>query len=81
MIDAPAVARTARLIAQAIAGGARVISGGRPHGAYFDPTILTDVAREADVNCEEAFAPVVVVSTFNDLDDALARANDSRFGL
>jgi glyceraldehyde-3-phosphate dehydrogenase (NADP+) len=81
MIDAPAVARTERLIAEAIAGGARVISGGRPHGTFFEPTILTDVAREADANCEEAFAPVVVVSTFKDFDDALARANDSRFGL
>ena len=81
MIDPGAVARTADWIAKAVDGGARVVTGGKGRGAFFEPTILTDVPPDALVCVEEAFAPLVVVSTFRDFDAAIAEANDSRFGL
>jgi acyl-CoA reductase-like NAD-dependent aldehyde dehydrogenase len=81
MIDSPSIARTQAWVDEAVALGAKVVLGGGSNGPYFEPTILTDVPAQANICREEAFAPVVVVSTFRDFDDALARANDSRFGL
>ena len=81
MIDAGAVARTEDWIALAVAGGANVVAGGKAQGAFFEPTILTDVPPDALVCVDEAFAPLVVVSTFGDFQAAIATANDSRFGL
>jgi acyl-CoA reductase-like NAD-dependent aldehyde dehydrogenase len=61
--------------------GARIVTGGTADGAFFQPTILVDVPPDARVRVEEAFAPLVIVSTFDDFDAALAETNDSRFGL
>ena len=81
MIDQAAIARTESWIAEAVQRGARVITGGRAHGAGFEPTVLLDVPADATICTEEAFAPIVVVSTFTDFAAALKDANDSRFGL
>ncbi|HEY2916259.1 MAG TPA: aldehyde dehydrogenase family protein [Candidatus Limnocylindrales bacterium] len=81
MIDTGVVDRTERWIAEAVAGGARLLLAGRRDGQYLGPTILTDVPRTAALCTEEAFAPIVVVSRFTDFDAALAITNDSRFGL
>jgi acyl-CoA reductase-like NAD-dependent aldehyde dehydrogenase len=81
LIDATAVERTEAWIAEALSLGARVLLRGQRRGAYLDPTILADVPREARICRDEAFAPVVVVSTFGDFETALDSANDSRFGL
>ncbi|AUR06090.1 aldehyde dehydrogenase (plasmid) [Phaeobacter inhibens] len=75
------------LLHGAIAAGATVLCGGagRPDGmetGYFvKPTILADVARKAEVVRQEIFGPVIVLQPFEDLDDAIAMANDSEFGL
>ena len=65
--------------------GARVITGGRPRpdlGPYFyEPTILTGVTEEMLVAREETFGPVVSVYRVEDDDEAVVRANDSRYGL
>jgi glyceraldehyde-3-phosphate dehydrogenase (NADP+) len=81
MVDAAAVQRTTAWVDEAVARGARVLVGGSADGAFFPPTILEDVPRDAKVCTEEAFAPVVVLETFRDFRDAVARVNDSRFGL
>jgi glyceraldehyde-3-phosphate dehydrogenase (NADP+) len=81
MIDAGAVTRTTTWIADAVAGGARVLAGGHADGPFFEPTILADVPPTARVCVDEAFAPLVVVSRFTDFGAALRQANDSRFGL
>lgn len=81
MIDPGAVARTGRWVDEAVAAGGRVLLGGRGEGAYFPPTLLVDVPADAAICTEEAFAPVVVATRFDDFDDALAQVNDSRFGL
>ncbi len=81
MVDAAAVERTRRWVAEAVDRGARVLLGGEPRGAFFPPTILENVPRDASICTEEAFAPVVVLETFREFEDAVARVNDSRFGL
>jgi acyl-CoA reductase-like NAD-dependent aldehyde dehydrogenase len=43
--------------------------------------VLTDVPRDAEISCQEAFGPVAVLSRFSDFEDALDAVNDSRFGL
>ncbi|HEX7471633.1 MAG TPA: aldehyde dehydrogenase family protein, partial [Candidatus Limnocylindrales bacterium] len=81
MVDSKAAARTQAWVDEAVAAGAKVLLGGRADGTYFPPTILSDVPIDAKVCSEEAFAPLVVLARFSDFGDAMALANDSRFGL
>ncbi|MFI5255079.1 MAG: aldehyde dehydrogenase family protein [Candidatus Limnocylindrales bacterium] len=81
MIDRQAVARTGALVDEAVARGARILAGGHPDGVYFPPTVLADVPPDVRVCTDEAFAPLVVLSTFTDFEAALDRVNDSAFGL
>jgi acyl-CoA reductase-like NAD-dependent aldehyde dehydrogenase len=81
MVDANAAGRTQRWVEEAVAMGGKLLLGGRADGTFFPPTILTDVPLSAQVCSSEAFAPLVVAFPFHDLDDAIARVNDSSFGL
>jgi acyl-CoA reductase-like NAD-dependent aldehyde dehydrogenase len=73
-------------VARALADGARpATGGGRPAGLgvgfYYEPTILTDVEPDAAIAQEEVFGPVLSVLRYRDEDDAVAIANNSRYGL
>jgi aldehyde dehydrogenase (NAD+) len=73
-------------IAAALSDGATLAAGGRrpaglDKGFYFEPTILTDVAPDARIAQEEVFGPVLSVLRYRDDDDAVAIANNSRYGL
>ena len=72
-------------VADAVANGATVLAGGtaRPDlGPYFfEPTVLTGVTDEATCFGDETFGPLVSLYRFSDLDDAIARANDTTYGL
>lgn len=68
-------------VEEAVAAGARVAIGGARRGAFFDPTVLLDVPEHARVLREEVFGPVVSIIPFSDLEDALARVDDTEFGL
>ncbi len=72
-------------VRDAVEKGARVLTGGRRRpdlGPYFyEPTILERVTPEMTVCAEETFGPVVSVYSFRTVDEAIARANDSRYGL
>jgi glyceraldehyde-3-phosphate dehydrogenase (NADP+) len=81
MIDLGAAQRTKRWVDEAVAMGARVVAGGKSEGLFFQPTILENVPRRAQVCSNEAFAPLVVVFGFSDFDDAIRQVNDSNFGL
>lgn len=61
--------------------GAHVLVGGIRRGAVYLPTLLTRVDPKEKVSCREVFGPVVVLDTFDSWDEALAKANDSEFGL
>jgi acyl-CoA reductase-like NAD-dependent aldehyde dehydrogenase len=81
MVDEAAAKRVETWIAAAIAGGARVLAGGARDGAMLPATLLEGVPHDADLWRREAFGPVAAIEAFDDFDDALARANDSDFGL
>jgi acyl-CoA reductase-like NAD-dependent aldehyde dehydrogenase len=81
MVDGAAASRTQRWVDEALALGGKAVLGGTADGGFFPPTILTDVPDTAQVCSNEAFAPLVVAFPFHDLDEAVARVNDSMFGL
>jgi acyl-CoA reductase-like NAD-dependent aldehyde dehydrogenase len=82
--NAPQYERVKELVADALAHGARAAAGGkamdRP-GYFFEPTILADVADGVRIVDEEQFGPALPVIAYRDLDDAIARANATHFGL
>ncbi len=81
LIDEDAARRVESSVTEAVAGGARLLTGGVRDGAVYAPTVLTDVPTTARVTREEVFGPVVVMETIDSLDEGFARVNDSRFGL
>jgi acyl-CoA reductase-like NAD-dependent aldehyde dehydrogenase len=81
MVDTAAVERTEAWVAEARSMGGKVLLGGTANGAYFSPTVLTEVPPSAHVCSSEAFAPLVVVFPFRHFPDALRGVNDSRYGL
>jgi succinate-semialdehyde dehydrogenase/glutarate-semialdehyde dehydrogenase len=84
MINAAAVEKVEEHIEDALAGGARIITGGKRHalgGNYFEPTILADVAKTAKVSHEETFGPLAPLFRFHTEEEAIAMANDTEFGL
>jgi glyceraldehyde-3-phosphate dehydrogenase (NADP+) len=81
MIDGKAVQRTLGWLAEATAGGAKVLTGGRARGNYLEPTVVVGAKPGDKIVSEEVFAPVVVIAPYKKLDGALAQVNASRFGL
>ena len=81
MVDEAAASRTQRWVDEAVALGGKLLLGGKADGTFFPPTILTDTPVTAQVCSNEAFAPLVVAFPFRDFGDAIARVNDSMFGL
>jgi succinate-semialdehyde dehydrogenase/glutarate-semialdehyde dehydrogenase len=84
MINEEAVLKVEEHIADAVAKGARVVTGGKRHtlgGAFFQPTVLTHVPRNTLIFSEETFGPVAPLFRFETEDEAIALANDTPFGL
>jgi aspartate-semialdehyde dehydrogenase len=84
LINARAVAKQAAHVADALGRGARCLVGGTPHPAgprFFAPTVLADVAADALIMREETFGPVAALAPFDGEDEAVARANDTEYGL
>ena len=73
--------RVGEWISEAVGGGARIVVGGDHEGTLHSPTVVADVTADMRVSREELFGPAVAVSAFEDINDAIAKANDSRFGL
>lgn len=73
--------RVSTWIEEAVAGGAKLVTGGKREGALHQPTILDQVDPEMRVSKEELFGPAVAVTQFRDLDEAIRLANDTRYGL
>lgn len=81
MISTQAAQQARSLVDEAVESGARVLTGGDVDGAFVSPTVVEQVPRTARLAADEAFAPVVVVTPFDDIDEAFAAANDSPYGL
>ena len=73
--------RVGNWISEAVDQGARIIAGGDRDGTLHAPTVVADVRPDMRMSREELFGPAVAVSSFDNIDDAIAMANDSRFGL
>ena len=84
LIDDRALAKVQAHIADAVAHGARIAAGGKPHalgGTFFEPTILLDVTPGMRVSREETFGPVAPLFRFHNEAEAIQLANDTEFGL
>ena len=84
MIEPAAVSKVQEHVDDAVAKGGEVILGGKPHNMgplYFQPTIVTGVTKDMAVATEETFGPLAPLFKFDDVDDVIAQANDTIFGL
>jgi acyl-CoA reductase-like NAD-dependent aldehyde dehydrogenase len=81
MISEDAARRAVSWIDEALAGGAELLCGGERKGSILEPSVLTHTKRDMKVNCQEVFAPVVVVEPYDEFDEAIRRVNDSPYGL
>ena len=80
----PQYRKVGDLVDEAIAGGATVAAGGAPldgPGYFFPPTVLADIAEGATIVDEEQFGPVLPVLSYRSVDEAIARANATNYGL
>ena len=73
--------RVLEWIEEATARGARVLAGGTLEGDLLRPTVVADAPPDAKVACEEVFGPLCTVTAFDSLDEAVALANGTRYGL
>jgi succinate-semialdehyde dehydrogenase/glutarate-semialdehyde dehydrogenase len=84
LIDAQALAKVEEHVADALARGARVLTGGRRHalgGTFYEPTVIIDVTPDMKCAREETFGPVAPLFRFSTEAEAIAHANDTEFGL
>jgi succinate-semialdehyde dehydrogenase/glutarate-semialdehyde dehydrogenase len=84
LIDMKAVEKVEEHIADAVAKGARIVTGGQRHelgGSFFQPTILADVTPAMAVAKEETFGPLAPLFRFTTDEEAVRMANDTEFGL
>ena len=82
LINENAAIRVEEQVKQTVSQGANIVYGGRRNGAFFEPTILDNVTKDMDVAKDmEIFGPVISVIGYDDIDDAIAIANQSSFGL
>ncbi len=84
LIDAQALAKVEEHVADALAKGARVLTGGKRHalgGTYYEPTVIADVTPDMKCAREETFGPVAPLFRFDTEASAIALANDTEFGL
>lgn len=81
VIDDASAERIQSWIEEAEQAGGRVLTGGKRQGRLFEPTVLADVSTACKICTSEAFAPIVDIYPFHDFEEALARVNESPYGL
>lgn len=84
LINQASVNKVEQHIGDTLAKGGRIVTGGKRHslgGNFFQPTILADVPRDAQIFSEETFGPVAPLFRFNTEQEAIDMANDTPFGL
>ncbi|MBC8075886.1 MAG: aldehyde dehydrogenase family protein [Chloroflexales bacterium] len=81
LINAASGERVGVWLNEARAAGAEVLVGGGVRGAMVEPTIVVKAGPELRINCQEVFAPVVTVQTYQEFDEAVAALNASEYGL
>lgn len=84
LIDMAAVEKVEEHVADAVAGGARILTGGKRHakgGSFFEPTVISGMKTDMKAAREETFGPLAPVFRFETEEEAIRVANDTPFGL
>ncbi|SFR45236.1 succinate-semialdehyde dehydrogenase / glutarate-semialdehyde dehydrogenase [Yoonia tamlensis] len=84
LIEAKAIDKVQSHLDDALAKGATVLTGGKPHdlgGLFFEPTIISNATKDMTVSTDETFGPFAPLFMFEDEDDVIFQANDTIFGL
>ena len=81
LIDQAAAQRVESWIGEAVSDGARVLLGGKRMGSLVEATVLSNVKPDMKVSCKEVFGPVVTVTPYRQLSEAVALLNQSDYGL
>jgi aldehyde dehydrogenase (NAD+) len=81
VIDEPAAIYLETVLKEAVAVGAQVLIGGERRGALLQPTVITNVPRDCRMVVCESFGPLAPIMIVSDLDDAIAVANSTAYGL
>ena len=81
VIDEASAIHLEKTIKKAVADGARVLLGGGRQGALLEPTVIADVPRETEMVCSESFGPLAPIMGIEGIDDAIACANSTPYGL
>ncbi len=81
LVDEAAARRVAASLAKAVDEGATILTGGERRGAALEPTVVADVTAPMGIACQEIFGPVVVLLSYDRIEDAIALANGTPYGL
>lgn len=81
MISEEAAQKAEKRVREAVRKGAKVLVGGKRDRTLFQPTVLTDVTSRMEAFCEEMFAPVVTLTPFSNMEQAIGLVNNSKYGL
>ena len=81
LIDGDAAERVEAWVREAVAAGAEVLTGGERDGNLWQPTVLTNLRESMRVSCEEAFAPLIGLNRYEDVQGAIEAAGSGEFGL
>jgi glyceraldehyde-3-phosphate dehydrogenase (NADP+) len=81
MIDRAAIDKAELFCRDAAKKGGEIVTGGKRQGNIFVPTVIANVAEDALVIQEEAFAPIVAVNTFSKIEQAIQKVNNTKYGL
>jgi acyl-CoA reductase-like NAD-dependent aldehyde dehydrogenase len=81
VIDEASAIYLETVVKEAVAAGAKVLIGGERRGALLQPTVIADVPRDCRMVVSESFGPLAPILKVHDLDDALALANATAYGL
>ncbi len=81
VIDEASATYLETVVNRAVEQGAKILLGGNRTGALMEPTVITDVPRNADMVVHESFGPLAPILSFKDIDDAIALSNSTAYGL
>ncbi|EGA88392.1 aldehyde-dehydrogenase like protein [Planococcus donghaensis MPA1U2] len=81
MISKEEQQRAETWVQEAVAEGAKLVIGGKVEDEVFQPTILTQVAADSKVSCQEVFAPIVIVNSIQSVEQGISEINNSDYGL
>ena len=81
LIDPGSLDRVAAWVDEAVADGAKILTGGKRDDPFYLPTVLADTKPEHKVRCEEIFGPVTTVTPYQTFEEAIGEVNSSKYGL